>query len=129
MDVIETVEKSINIGVSVRTAYNQWTQFEEFPRSMDGVESVKQLGDTRLRWVANVGGEQKEWESRITEQIPDERIAWRREGGEFIAGVISFRPLSTDQTRVTVRLNSEPQGITEKIGDMWAWCPAALKAI
>jgi uncharacterized membrane protein len=115
---METVEKSIDIEVPVRTAYNQWTQFEEFPRFMEGVESVKQLDDTRLHWVANVGGERKEWESRITEQIPDQRIAWRSEGGEFTAGVVAFEPLGANRTRVTVRLNYEPHGITEKIGDM-----------
>jgi uncharacterized membrane protein len=81
-------------------------------------ESVKQLDETRLHWVANIGGERKEWEARITEQIPDQRIAWRSENGEFISGVMSFQPLSSDKTRVTVRLNYEPKDITEKIGDM-----------
>jgi uncharacterized membrane protein len=115
---METIEKTIDIDVPVRTAYNQWTQFEEFPRFMEGVESVKQLDDTRLHWVANVGGERKEWEARITEQIPDQRIAWRSEGGEYTSGVVSFQPLEPNRTRVTVRLNYEPEGVTEKIGDM-----------
>jgi uncharacterized membrane protein len=115
---METVEKSIDIEVPVQTAYNQWTQFEEFPRFMEGVESVKQLDDTRLHWVANVAGERKEWQSRITEQLPDQRIAWQSEGGEFTAGVVSFQPLGTSRTRVTVRLSYEPKGVTEKIGDM-----------
>jgi uncharacterized membrane protein len=113
----ETIEKSIQIKVPVRTAYNQWTQFEEFPRFMEGVESVKQLDDTRLHWVANVGGERKEWDARITEQIPDQRIAWRGDGGEFTSGVVSFQPLGANETRVTVRLNYEPKGVTEKVGD------------
>ena len=115
---METVEKSIDIDVPVSTAYNQWTQFEEFPRFMEGVESVKQLDDTHLHWVANVGGERKEWTAQITEQIPDQRIAWRSEGGEFTAGVVTFQPLSPNCAHVTVRLNYEPKGITEKIGDM-----------
>ncbi len=115
---METVEKSVDISMPVRTVYNQWTQFEEFPRFMEGVESVKQLDDTRLQWVANVGGERKQWEARITEQIPDQRIAWRSEAGEFTGGVVSFQPLGANETRVTVRLSYEPQGITEKIGDM-----------
>jgi len=90
----------------------------KFPRFMEGVESVKQLDDTRLLWVANIGGERKEWEARITEQTPDQRIAWRSESGEFTSGVVSFQPLSSDITRVTVRLNYEPKDLTEKIGDM-----------
>jgi uncharacterized membrane protein len=115
---METVEKTIDIAVPVRTAYNQWTQFEEFPRFMEGVESVRQLDDTRLHWVANVGGERKEWEARITEQIPDQRIAWHSEGGEHTSGAVSFQSIEPSRTRVTVRVNYEPQGITEKIGDM-----------
>jgi len=115
---METIEKSVEINVPVHTAYNQWTQFEEFPRFMEGVESVKQLDDTRLHWVANIGGERKEWEARITEQIADQRIAWRSESGEFTSGVVSFQPLSSDHTSVTVRLNYEPKDIAEKIGDM-----------
>jgi uncharacterized membrane protein len=116
--IMETIEKSIDIDVPARTAYNQWTQFEEFPRFMQGVESVRQLDDTRLHWVANVAGERKEWEARITEQIPDQRIAWRSEGGDFTAGAVSFQPLDANRTRVTVRLHYEPHGIMEKLGDM-----------
>jgi uncharacterized membrane protein/ElaB/YqjD/DUF883 family membrane-anchored ribosome-binding protein len=115
---METIEKSIDVNVSVRTAYNQWTQFEEFPRFMEGVEAVKQLDDTTLQWVANVGGERKEWRARITEQVPDHHIAWRSEGGEFTSGVVSFQALGPDKTRVTVRLNYEPKGLGEKLGDM-----------
>jgi uncharacterized membrane protein len=115
---VETIEKFIEANVPLRTAYNQWTQFAEFPRFMEGVESVKQLDDTTLRWVVNVAGERKEWLARITEQIPDHHIAWRSEGGEFTSGVVSFQALGPDKTRVTVRVTYEPKGITEKIGDM-----------
>lgn len=115
---MERLEKYVDINVPVRTAYNQWTQFEEFPRFMEGVESVKQLDDTRLHWVASVGGERKEWNARITDQIPDQRIAWRSEGGEFTAGTVSFNPLGPAQTRVMVQFDYEPQGIIEKLGDM-----------
>jgi uncharacterized membrane protein len=115
---MERLEKYVDINVPVRTAYNQWTQFEEFPRFMEGVESVKQLDDTRLHWVANVGGERKEWNARITDQIPDQRITWRSEGGEFTAGTVSFNPLGSGQTRVMVQFDYEPQGIIEKLGDM-----------
>src|SRR5262245_25641012 len=116
-DTLQRIEKSIQVKVPVRTAYDQWTQFEEFPRFLEGVESVKQLDDTRLRWVANIGGERKEWEARITEQIPDRQIAWRSDGGEFTSGVVSFQPLGSEETRVTVRVNYAPKGMTEKIGD------------
>jgi uncharacterized membrane protein len=115
---VETIERSIEVNVPVRTAYNQWTQFEEFPKFMEGVESVKQLDDTTLRWVANIGGERKEWRARITEQVPDHHIAWRSDGGDFTTGVVSFQALGLEKTRVTVRLNYEPQGMTEKLGDM-----------
>jgi uncharacterized membrane protein len=115
---METVEKYIDIDVPIRTAYNQWTQFEEFPRFMEGVESVRQLDDTRLHWVAKVGGERKEWDARITEQVPDQRIVWRSEGGEYTSGAVSFHPVASNRTRVTVQLNYEPQGVTEKLGDM-----------
>jgi uncharacterized membrane protein len=115
---METVEKSIIVNVPVRTAYNQWTQFEEFPHFMEGVESVKQLDDTRLHWVANVGGERKEWDARITEQIPDQRISWGSGGGEYTRGTVRFEPLGADQTRIAVQIDYEPKGVTEKIGDM-----------
>jgi uncharacterized membrane protein len=115
---VETIERSIEVNVPVRTAYNQWTQFEEFPKFMEGVESVKQLDDTTLRWVANIGGERKEWRARITEQVPDHHIAWRSDGGDFTTGVVSFQALGLEKTRVTVRLNYEPRGMTEKLGDM-----------
>ena len=115
---METIEKSIDINLPVRTAYNQWTQFEEFPRFMEGVESVKQLDDTTLHWVANVGSERKEWRARITEQVPDHHISWRSEGGDFTSGVVSFEALGPNKTHVIVRLNYEPKGVTEKIGDM-----------
>jgi len=115
---METIERSMDINVPIRTAYNQWTQFEEFPRFMEGVESVKQLDNTTLHWVANVGGERKEWRARITEQVPDHHIAWRSDGGEFTSGVVSFQASGLDKTRVTVRLNYEPKGMTEKLGDM-----------
>jgi uncharacterized membrane protein len=115
---MERLEKYVDINVPVRTVYNQWTQFEEFPHFMAGIESVKQLDDTRLHWVANIAGERKEWDARITDQVPDQRIAWRSEGGEFTSGAVLFNPLGSAQTRVIVRFDYEPQGITEKLGDM-----------
>lgn len=115
---METIERSIDIDVPVQTAYNQWTQFEEFPRFMEGVERVEQLDDERLHWIATIGGKRQEWYATITEQIPEQRIAWRSEGGESNAGQVTFHPLSDHQTRVTIRLEYQPEGAVEKIGDM-----------
>ena len=111
-----TVEKHIDVNVPVKTAYNQWTQFEEFPRFMEGVEEVQQLDDTRLHWVAKVAGVQKEWDARIVEQTPDQRVAWRSEAGEDNAGVVTFHKLEDDKTRVMLQLDYEPQGVVESIG-------------
>jgi uncharacterized membrane protein len=111
------IEKSIDANVPVRTAYNQWTQFEEFPRFMEGIEQVRQIDDTHLRWVANVGGKRKEWTARITEQIPDERVAWTSEGGARNAGVVTFHKLAPDKTRIMLQLEYEPEDLTETVGD------------
>ncbi|MFA7095335.1 MAG: SRPBCC family protein [Gammaproteobacteria bacterium] len=113
-----TVEKSINVHVPVRTAYNQWTQFEEFPKFMEGVEEVRQLDDTHLYWRTRIAGNDEEWEAEITEQIPDERIAWRSTGGTPNGGVVMFRPVSDVDTQVMVQMTYEPQGVVEKAGDM-----------
>jgi uncharacterized membrane protein len=113
---MSSVQESIEVGVPVRTAYNQWTQFEEFPRFMEGVEQVRQEGDTNLHWVASVAGKEHEWDARITEQIPDERVAWTSEGGKGNAGVVTFHRLADDRTRVTVQMDWEPEGVVEKAG-------------
>src|SRR5437867_6583180 len=102
---MERIEKTIEIEQPVRTVYNQWTQFEEFPRFMEGVKSVRQLDDQRLHWVAEIGGKQKEWDAKIVEQIPDRRIAWRSEAGEFTAGAVSFEPIGPNRTRLTLELS------------------------
>jgi uncharacterized membrane protein len=115
--VMATIEKSIDVNVPVRTVYNQWTQFEEFPRFMEGVEQVRQLDDKRLHWKATVGGKAKEWDAEITEQRPDERIAWRSRGGASNAGVVTFHRLSDSTTRVMLQLEYDPEGVVESIGD------------
>jgi uncharacterized membrane protein len=112
------IEESIDVNVPVRTAYNQWTQFEEFPKFMGGVEAVTQLDDTHLRWKANIGGVIKEWDAVITEQIPDERVAWTNITGTRNAGVVTFHRLAEGQTRVMLQLGYEPEGFTENVGDM-----------
>jgi uncharacterized membrane protein len=112
------IEQSIDVNVPVRTAYNQWTQFEEFPRFMDGVEKVTQIDDTHLRWKANVGGKVKEWDAVITEQTPDQRIAWTNTTGARNAGVVTFHRLAESQTRVMLQLEYDPEGVVENVGDM-----------
>ena len=112
-----SIEQSIEIAVPVRTAYNQWTQFEEFPRFMEGVKSVRQLDDRRLVWRAEVGGREKEWEAEITEQHPDERIAWRSLTGASNAGVVTFHRLSDTHSKIMLQLDYEPEGMTEAVGD------------
>ena len=114
---MSTVTESIDVNVPVRTAYNQWTQFEEFPRFMENVELVEQLDDKRLRWVANVAGMKKEWDAKITEQIPDQKVAWKATSGDGNAGVVTFHRLDDNKTRVTVQMDIQPEGVVEKVGD------------
>ena len=110
------ITESIEVGVPLNIAYNQWTQFEEFPRFMGGVESVQQIDDTHLRWVASIGGKREEWDAEITDQKPDERVAWMAQGGKGNAGVVTFDPISESQTKVTVQMDWEPEGVLENIG-------------
>ena len=110
------VTESVDVKVPVTTAYNQWTQFEEFPSFMDGVERVEQLDDTHLHWVAEIAGKRDEWDAEITEQKPDERVAWTARGGKGNAGVVTFHRLSDDETRVTVQLDWQPEGMVENVG-------------
>jgi len=115
---MESVEKSIELDAPVQKVYNQWTQFEEFPRFMEGVAEVKQLDDKRLHWVAEVGGKRKEWNAEIFEQIPDQRIAWRSTTGAKNSGMVNFFPLGENRTRISLKLNYDPEGVTEHVGDM-----------
>lgn len=114
---MSTVEKSIEVNVPVATAYNQWTQFEDFPKFMEGVEEIRQQDDTHLYWCANVGGKRKEWQAEITEQIPDERIAWRSTSGAPNAGVVTFHYIDPNTTRVMLQMDYDPEGVTENVGD------------
>jgi uncharacterized membrane protein len=111
-----TIEESIEVDVPVTTAYNQWTQFEEFPQFMEGVESVKQIDDTHLRWIANIGGERRQWDAEITEQRPDERVAWKAIGGHGNSGVVTFHRLGDNRTRVMVQMEYETEGLKEQLG-------------
>lgn len=114
---MSVIEKSIELDVPVRTAYNQWTQFEEFPKFMQGVSEVKQIDDKRLHWKANIGGKDEEWNAEITEQIPDQRIAWKSQGGAANAGSVTFQPLSDATSKIMLHLEYDPQGTVEKMGD------------
>lgn len=114
---MSTVEKSIDVNVPVRTAYNQWTQFEDFPQFMEGVVEVRQLDDTHQHWCADIGGKRKEWDAQITEQVPDQRIAWRSTSGAPNGGVVTFHRLNDDTTRIMLQMEYDPEGITENIGD------------
>jgi uncharacterized protein (TIGR02271 family) len=98
-------------------AYRQWSRFEEFPRFMEGVEEVRRLDAKRLHWVATIGGTRKEWDAQITEDVPNQRISWRSEAGEWTAGEMTFQPLGPNRTRMTVRFEYEPQGVKETLGD------------
>src|SRR3712207_6266665 len=111
------VEKSIEVNVPVNTAYNQWTQFEEFPQFMEGVQEIKQLDDKRMHWRANIGGKEEEWDAVVTEQEPDMRVAWKSTTGAPNAGVVTFHRLDDSKTRVALQLDYDPDGVIENVGD------------
>ena len=111
------VEKSIEIELPVSTVYNQWTQFEEFPQFMEGVERVTQLDDTRLHWVAEIAGAKREWDAEIVDQKPDQRIAWRSVDGAGNGGIVTFQPTGEAATRVNLQMEFAPDGLAETIGD------------
>ena len=113
---MSTVEKSIEVNVPATTAYDQWTQFEEFPRFMEGVKSVEQTDDTHLHWKAVIAGKQKDWDAVITEQVPDVRIAWKATDGASNAGLVAFQALSENSTKVSLRMEVEPEGAIESAG-------------
>jgi uncharacterized membrane protein len=113
---MSVIEKSIELNVPVRTAYNQWTQFEDFPKFMDGVKEVRQLDDKRLHWKATIAGKEEEWNAEITEQIPDQRIAWTSKRGAVNAGIVTFSPLSEAKSKLLLQMEYVPNGTVEKTG-------------
>lgn len=115
---MSTVEKSIEVDVPLRTAYDQWTQFERFPQFMGGVEQVQQLDDKRLHWKADIAGVDREWDAEIVEQEPDERVSWRSTSGAKNDGTVSFSSVATGKTQVTLCLDFEPEGFAEKAADV-----------
>ncbi|MFC0624615.1 SRPBCC family protein [Kribbella deserti] len=114
---MSTITESVDVAVPVTTVYNQWTQFESFPKFMDGVEEVRQLDATHTHWVTKVGGATREFDATITEQHPDERVAWKSDSGPNHAGVVTFHKLDDTHTRVTAQMDIDPEGFAEKIGD------------
>ena len=111
------VEESIQVDVPVSTAYNQWTQFEDFPHFMGGVKEVQQQGDQRLHWVAEIAGVRREWDAAILEQVPDTKIAWAATSGATNAGAVRFMPAGPASTTVYLTLEYEPEGVVEQAGD------------
>ena len=111
------IEQSIDVNVPLETAYNQWTQFEEFPRFMEGIESVKQIDDNTLEWHASIAGSDETWTAEIVEQVPSERIAWRSTSGARNDGVVSFSPADDGTTHVTLSMDWEPDGAIQSAGD------------
>ena len=122
--IIETVD----VDVPVRPAYNQWTQFESFPMFMEAVEKVEQLDDTTLRWTAEIAGQKRTWKAKITEQTPDQRIAWTSTEGARNAGVVTFHRLDDNKTRVTLQLDVDPEGPVDNIGDALGFVQRQAKA-
>lgn len=112
-----TVDEQIEVDRPISTVYNQWTQFEEFPRFMDGVESVEQIDDVRLHWKVSIGGVHREWDAQIVQQEPDRIISWENTSGTANRGTVSFRPLDAGATEVSLHLEFEPDGIVEQAGD------------
>jgi uncharacterized membrane protein len=113
---MSTIEQSIEVGAPISAVYNQWTQFEDFPQFMDGIDEIRQTDDRHLHWVASFGGSRHEWDAEIVEQAPEERVAWRNTDGKDNAGVVTFHKIADDRTRVMVQMDWAPEGVKEKVG-------------
>jgi uncharacterized membrane protein len=126
--LVTTIEQHVDVEVPVRIAYDQWTQFEEFPQFMEGVESVAQIDDTHLHWVVDIGGSRHEWDAEITEQHPDHRVAWRSTDGKTNAGVVTFHRLDDSRCRIAVQLDYDTDGLKEKLGSALGFDDRRVKA-
>lgn len=115
---MSVIEKTVEVQCPLSRVYNQWTQFETFPRFMEGVEEVKQLDDTHLHWHAEIAGVDREWDAEITEQVPDRKIAWRAVTGPENTGTVVFQPVDPQRTRITLRMEYDPKGFVENAADM-----------
>ncbi|WP_340682898.1 SRPBCC family protein [Amycolatopsis coloradensis] len=114
---MSTITEMVDVEVPVTTAYNQWTQFESFPQFMEGVEEIRQIDATHTHWVTKFGGVSREFDATITEQHPDERVAWTSDSGPDHAGVITFHRLGDNKTRVTAQMEIDPEGFAENVAD------------
>ncbi len=121
------IREQIEVNVPVRTAYDQWTQFESFPQFMDGVKSVTQTDDRHLHWVAEMGGKREEWDAEITHQEPDREISWSSTSGARNAGAVKFRALGPDRTQVGLEMMTQPQDAAEKLGDALGFDDRTIK--
>jgi uncharacterized membrane protein len=113
---VASVNESVEVDVPVSVAYNQWTQFEEFPLFMEGVKSVRQLDDTHLEWTAEIGGEEHRWEAEISHQEPDRLVSWRAIEGKYNSGKVTFEPLEANRTRIDVEMTYDAEGWKESAG-------------
>ena len=120
------VEKTVEVNVPVDVAYNQWTQFEEFPKFMDGVEEVRQLSDSKLHWKVTIGGTTREWDAEILEQTPETRIEWKAIDGAENRGLVTFHALDSGSCRITARITYEPDSIVEQLGDAVGFVSGAV---
>jgi uncharacterized membrane protein len=111
------ITEEIEVDVPIGVAYDQWTQFESFPKFMEGVDRVVQLDDRTLEWTATIAGTTKHWRAEISEQRPDEVIAWRSTEGARNDGAVHFESLGPERTRIVLQLDVEPEGLVEKAGD------------
>jgi uncharacterized membrane protein len=114
---MSTVTESVDVDVPIRTAYDQWTQFESFPQFMSGVREIRQTDDVHTHWIIEIAGQDKEFDATITEQLPDERIAWKSDVGPEHAGVITFHRLDDTRTRITAQMDIDPEGFVENVAD------------
>lgn len=112
------IEHSIEVNVPLSTAYNQWTQFEDFPKFMTGIKAVRQIDDKTLEWTAKLLGREQSWMAEISEQVPDQRIAWHSTSGQPNSGMVSFQRMDDNTTRVTLELEWDPEGVLENVGDI-----------
>lgn len=115
---MSVIEKTVEVRCPLSKVYNQWTQFESFPRFMEGVEEVRQIDDTHLHWHAEIAGVDREWDAEITEQVPDQKIAWHSITGPDNGGTVIFQPVDPERTRITLRMEYDPEGFVENTADM-----------
>lgn len=120
-------EEQITVDVPVRVAYDRWTRFEDFPSFMDGIKSVEQLDDKTLRWTASVAGVDRTWTAEIVDQTPDTRVAWKSIDGAENAGAVLFEAAGAEQTQVILRIDAEPEGVLESVGDALGFLQRRVK--